>query len=59
MSAVNTFKISKATINFKIAIVQFVSMYPTIDKSETSFHYLKNYLRIMKGLCQENPSEFK
>ena len=33
LSAVEKFSISKATINFKIGIVEFINMYPRMEKS--------------------------
>ena len=40
-SAVAKFKISKATINFKIGIIKFIEDYPKMRKSSISLHYLK------------------
>ena len=57
MSGVKEFNISKATINFKIGIVEFINMYPRIEKSGISLYYLKN--KITKEVCKENASEFK
>ena len=59
MSVVNKFKISKATINFKIGIVEFFNMYPRMEKSGFSLHYLKNNFKIIKEIYKENASEFK
>ena len=59
MSAVKTFKISKATINFRSGIVEFIGMYPRMEKSGISLYYLKNIFRIIKEVCKENASEFK
>ena len=39
--AVNAFKISKTTINFKIDIVKFINMYSKMQTSCTSLYYLK------------------
>ena len=52
ISAVNTFKISKATINFKIGIVNFIDKYPRMEKPCISLYYLKNNFRIMNEVCQ-------
>ena len=41
-SAVAKFKISKATINFKIVIIKFIDYYPKMRKSSISLYYLKN-----------------
>ena len=59
MSAVKKFNISKATINFKIGIVEFIYMYPGMGKSGISLYYLKYNFRIIKEICKENASEFK
>ena len=59
MSAGKAFNIRKATINFKIEIVEFISMYPRIEKSSISLYYLKNNFRIIKEVCKGNASEFK
>ena len=53
LSRVNAFKISKATINFKIGIVEFISMYRKMKKSCISLYYLKNNFRIIKDVCWE------
>ena len=59
MSTIKNFNISKATINFKIGIVEFIDMYPRMEKSCISFYYFKSNFRIIKGICKENASEFK
>ena len=46
INAVTKFEITKATINFKIAIVKFID------------DYLKNNFRVIKEVCQEHASEF-
>ena len=46
-SAVSKFKISKATINFKIDIIKFID------------DYLKNNFRVIKEVCKEHASEFQ
>ena len=55
MSAVKAFNISKATINFKIGIAKFVSMYPRMEKSSISLYYLKNNFRIIKKFVRKMP----
>ena len=52
-------KISKATINFKIGIIQFLHDYPKIQKSSISLHFLKNNFRLIKEVCKEHVSKFK
>ena len=59
MSAIKKFNISKATINLKIGIVEFISMYHRMEKSGISIDYLKNNVKIIKEVCKENASEFK
>ena len=58
ISAVNTFNISKTTINFKIGIVEFITMYLKMEKFRISLYYLKNNLRIIKEVCKENVTKF-
>ena len=59
ISAVNAFHISKATIHFKIGIVEFISMYPKMEKSRISLYYLKNNFKIIKEVCKENATKFQ
>ena len=59
LSAVKAFNISKATINFKTGIVEFINMYPKMEKSCTSLYYLKNNFRIIKEVFHENATEFQ
>ena len=59
ISAVSAFKISKTTINFKIDIVKFIDMYPKMQTSCISLHYLKNNFRVIKEVCQEHASAFQ
>ena len=57
--AVGKFKISKATINFKIGIIKFIDDYPKMRKSSISLHFLKNNFRVIKDVCKEYFSEFQ
>ena len=59
INAVTKFEITKATINFKIAIVKFIDEYPKMKKSCISLYYLKNNFRVIKEVCQEHASEFQ
>ena len=34
-------------------------MYPRMEKSGISLYYLKNSLKIIKEVCNENASDFK
>ena len=58
-SVVAKFKISKATINFKIGIVKFIDDYPKMQKSSISLHFFKNNFRVIKDVCKEHSSEFQ
>ena len=51
-SAVAKFKISKATINFKIGIIKFIDDYPKMKKSSISLHFLKNNFRLLKRFAK-------
>ena len=57
--AASAFKISKATINFKIGIVVFIDKYPRTEKSCISLYYFRNNFRIIKEVSQENASEIQ
>ena len=59
VNAVTEFEKSKATINFKIDIVNFIDRNPKMRKSSISLFYLKNNFRIIKFVCQEHASEFQ
>ena len=58
-SAVAGFKISRATVNFKIGIIKFINDYPKMKKSSISLHFLKNNFRLMKEVCKEHATEFQ
>ena len=58
-SAVAKFKISKATINFKIGIIKFIDDYPRMRKSSISLQFFKNNFRVIKDICKEYASEFQ
>ena len=59
ISAIKEFNISKATINFKIGIVEFINMYLRMEKSGISRYYLKNNFKIIKEVFKENAFEYK
>ena len=59
VNAVTEFEKSKATINFKTDIINFIDRYPRMKKSCISLFYLKNNFRIIKNICQEHASEFQ
>ena len=58
-SVVAKFKMSKATINFKIGIIKFIDDYPKMQKSSISLHFLKKNFRVIKDVCQEKVSELQ
>ena len=58
ISRVSTFKISRATINFKIGIMEFIDKDPRMEKSCIILYYLKNNFEIIKEVCQENASDY-
>ena len=58
-SVVAKFKMSKATINFKIDIIKFIDDYPKMQKSSISLHFLKKNFRVIKDVCQEKVSELQ
>ena len=59
ISPVSAFKINKATINFRIGIVDFIDKYPRMEKSCISLYYLKNNFKIIKEVSQESASKFQ
>ena len=59
INMVNYFEISKSTMVFKISIVRFLNNYPKVKKSSLSLHFLRNNIKIVKEICQENASEIK
>ena len=44
---------------FKISIVRFLNNYPKVKKSSLSLHFLRNNIKIVKEICQQNASEIK
>ena len=58
LSAVNSCKISKTTINFEIRIIRFIDDYLKMRKSCISLHYLKKNFRIFKEVYKDHGSEF-
>ena len=56
MSAIKKFNSSKATRNFKIGIIEFINMYPRMEKAGISLNYLKNNFKTIKEICEENAS---
>ena len=58
-SAVAKFKISKATINFKIGIIKYIDDYPKMRKSSISLHFFSDNFRVIKDVCKEHASQFQ
>ena len=56
---VSTFKVSKSTIVFKIALRRLNDDYSKIKNSSLSLHYFKKHLKLIKDVCKENASKFK
>ena len=51
---VKEFVFSKSTMIFKINIVK------SLDKNTLpSLHFMKNYFKTIKAICEENANEFK
>ena len=59
ISAASAFKISRATINFKIDIVKFIDMYPKMQTSCISLYYLKTNFKVILEVCQGHASGFQ
>ena len=56
---VKQFGLRKSTVIFKIIIVKLTDKYPKIKNSSLSLHFLKNYFKMIKEICEENSSEFE
>ena len=51
--------LAKATINFKIGIVEFISKYLKNGRKSCIFlYYLKNNFKIIKKVCKKNAIKF-
>ena len=55
---IKQFGVSKSTIS-KINIVKVIDKHPEIEKFLLSLHFLKNYFKMIKGMCEENSSKFE
>ena len=53
------FGISKSTMMFKINMVKLIGKYPKLKYLLLSLHFMKNYFKLIKEICEENDSEFK
>ena len=52
-------KIHKSTIIFKINVFKLIEKYPKLMKSSVTLTFLKNYLKDIKKVCEDNLSDFK
>ena len=56
---VGKLKIHKSTILFKINVFKLIEKYPKLMRSSVTLTFLKNYLKDIKKVCEENSSEFQ
>ena len=56
---VGELKIHKRTIIFKINVFKLIEKYPKLMRSSVTLTVLKNYLKDIKKVCEENLSDFK
>ena len=56
---VGKLKIHKSTIVFKINVFKLIEKYPKLMRSSVTLTFLKNYLKDIKKVCEENSSEFQ
>ena len=56
---ITDFGISKSTVMFKIDMVKLIGKYPKLKYLLLSLHFMKNYFKLIKEICEENDSEFK
>ena len=52
-------KIHKSIIIFKINVFKLIEKHPKLMKSLVTLTFFKNYLKDIKKICVENPSEFE
>ena len=55
---VGKLKIHKSTILFKINVFKLIEKYPKLMRSSVTLIFLKNYLKDIKKVCEENLSNF-
>ena len=51
--------IYKSTIIFKINVFKLIEKYPKLMRSSVTLTFLKNYLKDIKKVCEDNLSDFK
>ena len=56
---VGKLKIHKSTIIFKISVFKLIEKYPKLMRSSVTLTFLKNYLKDIKKVCEDNLSDFK
>ena len=56
---VKKLKIHKSTIIFKINVFKLIEKYPKLMRSSVILPFLKNYLKDINKICEDNLSEFK
>ena len=56
---VKKLKIHKSTIIFKINVFKLIEKYPKLMRSSVTLTFLKNYLKDIKKVCEDNLSDFK
>ena len=56
---VGKLKIHKSTIIFKINVFKLIEKYPKLMRSSMTLTFLKNYLKDIKKVCEENLSQFQ
>ena len=52
-------KIHKSTLIFKINVFKLIEKHLKLMKSSVTLTFLKNYLKDIKKICAENPSELE
>ena len=55
---VGKLNIRKSTIIFKINVFKLIKKYPKLMRSSVTLTFLKNYLRDIKKVCEDNLSGF-
>ena len=56
---VEKLKIHKSTIVFKINVFKLIEKYPKLKRSSVTLTFLKNYLKGIRKVCEENSSDFQ
>ena len=56
---VGKLKTHKSTIILKINVFKLIEKYPKLIKSSVTLTFLKNYLKDIKKICEDNLSDFK